>query len=133
MTQSEDLQGYRNGLAAGELRGQYCAPCERYQWPPRPACMGCRSFEVDWVRLPPTASLHTWTVVARTKLPGFEDKVPYAVGVLEYGDLRIRLVGHLATAPDALRVGDQFDWAVEPSADGSPQPVWRPAVAAEVA
>ena len=133
MTQIEDLRGYHDGLAEGELRGQYCTPCDRYQWPPRPACADCRSFEVDWVRLPPTASLYTWTVVARTKLPGFEDKVPYAVGVLEYTDARIRLVGHLDAKPDGLRVGDEFAWSVEPSADGSPQPRWRPAGAGKAA
>ena len=133
MTQSEDLQGYRDGLAEGELRGQHCRSCDRHQWPPRPACAHCRSFDLEWVRLPPTASLYTWTVVARTVLPGFADEVPYAVGVLEYADARVRLVGRLDAEPDALRVGDEFAWSVEPSADGGPQPLWRRSGAGEVA
>jgi uncharacterized OB-fold protein len=133
MTQSEDLQGYRDGLAQGELRGRCCTECGRYQWPPRPACAYCRSFEAEWVALPQTASLFTWTVVARTRLAGFTDRVPYAVGVLEYASLRIRLVGRLDADPYGLRVGDRFAWTVEPAADGGPQPVWRPVEPGEAA
>jgi uncharacterized OB-fold protein len=131
MTQSEDLQGYRDGLAHGELRGRQCTACTAHQWPPRPACVHCRSFDVEWVTLPKTASLFTWTVVGRTRLAGFEERVPYAVGVLEYDDLRVRLVGRLDTDPHTLRVGDRFTWSVEPSPDGTPQPVWRPARAGD--
>ena len=129
MTQPSDLEGYLEGLARGELCGQRCHGCGEHQWPPRPACARCRGFDLEWVRLPAKATLHTWTVVHRTKLPGFEEKVPYAVGVLEYDALRVRVVGLLDADPDALEVGDLFTWSVNPSHDGSPQPVWRPATA----
>jgi len=129
MTQIEDLQGYRDGLDRGELCCQRCHACGEHQWPPRPACVSCRSFELGWVTLPDSAVLFTWTVVARTRLAGFEEKVPYAVGVLEYDDPQLRLVGRLDADPDRLEVGDRFSWTVEPSVDGSPQPVWRPAAA----
>ena len=129
MTQIEDLQGYRDGLARGELCCQRCNSCGEHQWPPRPACSHCRSFELEWVPLPDSAALFTWTVVARTRLPGFEEKVPYAVGVLEYQEQKVRLVGQLDADPDGLEVGARFSWTVEPSFDGSPQPVWRPVVA----
>jgi len=129
MTQIEDLQGYRDGLDRGELCCQRCHACGEHQWPPRPACVSCRSFALEWVTLPDSAVLFTWTVVARTRLAGFEEKVPYAVGVLEYDDPRLRLVGRLDADPDRLEVGDRFSWTVEPSVDGSPQPVWRPAAA----
>jgi hypothetical protein len=89
----------------------------------------CRSFDLRWVTLPDSAALFTWTVVARTRLPGFEEQVPYAVGVLEYPEHELRLVGRLDTDPDRLEVGDRFGWTVEPSVDGSPQPVWRPVAA----
>jgi uncharacterized OB-fold protein len=131
MTQIEDLQGYRDGLARGELCGQRCDACGEHQWPPRPACVHCRSFDLRWVPLPESADLFTWTVVARTRLAGFEDKVPYAVGVLEFQDPKLRMVGRLDADPDRLEVGDRFSWTVEPSVDGSAQPVWRP-VAVEV-
>ncbi len=129
MTQIEDLQGYRDGLARGELCCQRCAACGEHQWPPRPACVHCRSFDLAWVRLPDSADLFTWTVVARTRLAGFEEEVPYAVGVLEYQEPRLRLVGRLDADPDRLAVGDRFSWSVEPSPDGSDQPVWRAAPA----
>ena len=127
MTQTEDLQGYRDGLEQGELRAQCCDACGAHQWPPRPACRRCRGFGLTWVPLPPTATLFTWTVVARTQLPGFADKVPYAVGVLEYDELRIRLVGRLDADPGSLRVGDRLGWTVEQAGDGGLQPLWRPA------
>ena len=127
MTQIEDLQVYRDGLVRGELCCQRCEACGAHQRPPRPACVHCRSFDLQWVRMPDSAVLFTWTVVARTRLPGFEDKVPYAVGVLEVPERTLRLVGRLDADPDGLEVGTRFSWTVEPSADGSPQPVWRPA------
>lgn len=125
MTQPSDLQGYRDGLAEGELRGQRCTSCKRHQWPPRPACSHCRSFETEWVPLPATAFLYTWTVIHRTTLPGFEERTPYAVGVLEFTDRRIRVVGQVAEDPATLQIGEQLAWSVEPSFDGSPVPVWR--------
>ncbi len=126
MTQIEDLQGYRDGLARGELCCQLCKACGEHQWPPRPACVHCRSFDLQWVPLPDSAALFTWTVVARTRLAGYEERVPYAVGVLEYPERKLRLVGRLDAEPDRLEVGDRFTWTVEPSVDGSPQPVWHP-------
>lgn len=120
-----DLEGYFDGLAEGELRGPFCGPCDGPWWPPRPVCPRCGADPVEWRSFPRVAELHTWTVVGRSTLPAFQDAVPYAVGVFEFADEGVRVVGHVESAPELLEVGAPMTWAVREEAVDGPQVRWR--------
>ncbi|HVM40349.1 MAG TPA: MaoC family dehydratase N-terminal domain-containing protein, partial [Acidimicrobiia bacterium] len=46
---NQDNQFWWDGIAAGELRIQRCASCERLRHPAQPACAACGSLEWDWI------------------------------------------------------------------------------------
>lgn len=126
MTIDTELSGYHDGLADGELRAPWCPSCERFSWPPRPACPHCRCGDAEWRALPRTASLFTWTVVGRSTLPGFRGTEPYAVGVLEFADAGIRVIGYIESPPGELRTGMPMTFEVRPRGELGPQASWRP-------
>ncbi|GAA4491779.1 hypothetical protein GCM10023094_56520 [Rhodococcus olei] len=121
-----DLLEYEEGLAVGELRGPRCLDCERHWWPPRAACIHCRSSRTEWVTLPRVGNLFTWTTVGRTSLPDFRDRTPYAVGIFELPDIGIRLVGHIRAPLYSLHIGMPFTWQVDGSPAAAPPIVWQP-------
>ncbi|GAA0276851.1 hypothetical protein GCM10009527_086550 [Actinomadura nitritigenes] len=125
-----DLAGYREGLAAGELRAQRCEGCARTFWPPRPACPRCGCPDTAWVRLPDTGELFTWTVVAHTRLEGFQEEVPYPVGMISVPEAGIRMIGRIGAPAADLEIGMPVRWGLAESPAGGRQPVWTPVPAA---
>ena len=121
--ESQDLAGYREALLAGQLAGQRCDRCRRHWWPPRPACPRCGSLDFAWVTLPREAELFSWTVVAHPTLPAFSDRVPYAVGVMAFHDIGIRVVGFVDGAPENLSIGLRMAWEVPPNRSTDAPPV----------
>lgn len=120
-----ELSGYHDGLARGELCAPWCPPCGRFSWPPRPLCPRCRSGDAEWRPLPRSASLFSWTVVGRTTLPAFAGTEPYAVGIMEFADAGVRVVGLIESPPDELSVGAPMTFDVRPRGDLGPQACWR--------
>ncbi|MBC3192973.1 OB-fold domain-containing protein [Pseudonocardia sp. C8] len=125
MTTDSELAGYHAGLAAGELRAPWCLACERFSWPPRPVCPHCTAGHVEWRPLERSASLFTWTVVGRSTLPEFHGTEPYAVGVLDFEDAGIRVVGYIDASPDELYIGAPMTLQVRPRGSLGPQACWR--------
>lgn len=129
MSDHMDIQGYVDGLTDGVLRLQHCSKCDRTQWPPRPSCAACSSDELDWRRCPDVAEVFTWTVVNHTRLSGFTDLTPYAVGILEIPDLQVRLIGRIDGPPDAVTFGARCRWHLASGPDGTSVPLWTLEVA----
>lgn len=120
-----DLAGYLAGTADNELRVQQCTRCGRKRWPPREGCAQCGGLESSWVRVDPVGVLYTWTVVWNTSLAGFQDRVPYAAGVIELGDSEIRMLGYIDSAPSELQMGGQMAASFEEVQPGLKVPVWK--------
>lgn len=69
-----------------ELRVQGCAACGRLRFPPKPRCPHCLSDKTDWIRLPGTGALYTFTVVHHVVEPGLIGIQPYNVAVVTLDD-----------------------------------------------
>jgi uncharacterized OB-fold protein len=69
--------------ARGELRFQRCADCGTWRHPPRVMCARCASDRWEWARSSGRGRLFSWTVTHQGLAPGFGDRVPYAVAVVE--------------------------------------------------
>lgn len=127
MTQMEhELVPWSEALERGDLTAPFCAACDRTFWPPRCACPQCLSTEIDWRVLPPTATLYTWTEVHRTTLEAFAGHVPYVVGVLDFEESGIRLIGFVDAPCGTVAFGQRFRWRIDRSITGDPVPLWEP-------
>lgn len=82
------------GTRQGELRVQRCAACERFRWPPHPACSECLSFDTDWVAVAPRGTLYTWNICNQAMHPAFRDATPFAIVIVALDEAPgVRMLG----------------------------------------
>lgn len=89
---------FRAGLARGELLIQKCNACGKLNMYPRHACPHCQSESLGWQRVSGKGVLHSFTVLRLGPPQGFENELPYALGVVKL-DEGVQLLGRLV--PDA--------------------------------
>jgi uncharacterized protein len=70
------LAPFWSALANGYLAFPRCTSCLHFQWYPEDACDDCQSEDLVWTPVRPGASVHSFTVLRRTLLPGFGTPLP---------------------------------------------------------
>jgi uncharacterized OB-fold protein len=115
---SQLVAGYRAGLRRGELLIQRCGACGNAQMYPRYRCTRCQSAELGYEPAVGRGKLLTYTVVRAVPPKGFENDLPYALGVvrLEEG---VQLLGRLL--PD--RFGDWRSYDCDSAVEFAPASV----------
>jgi len=78
-TKVSDFAGY---LKDGHLMGSKCKKCGTTSFPPRADCESCMSGDFEFFEVTGKATLHTYTKIVAAPT-GFEDEVPYIVGVVD--------------------------------------------------
>ena len=69
-------------LKDGRLMGSRCKDCGAFSFPPRADCDACMSGNFEFVELSGKSTLQTFTKIVAAPT-GFEDVVPYTVGVVD--------------------------------------------------
>ncbi|MCW2883377.1 MAG: uncharacterized protein QOE54_1498 [Streptosporangiaceae bacterium] len=94
---------YWEACRRGELALQRCAACCRFVHFPEPACPFCGGTELPYTKVSGQGTVHTFSVVERTFLPGF--RTPYVIawvdlpeGARAFGDI-------VGCPPDEVRIG----------------------------
>jgi uncharacterized OB-fold protein len=72
-------------LKDGQLMGSRCKKCGATSFPPRADCGECMSGEFEYFELSGKGRLHTFTKIVAAPT-GFEDVVPYIVGVVDLAE-----------------------------------------------
>ncbi|WP_435969538.1 Zn-ribbon domain-containing OB-fold protein [Streptomyces sp. Qhu_M48] len=99
----EDGAPFWEYAARGELRVQSCADCGELRFPPRPCCPHCQSFASEWRRMSGRGRIWSYVLPHPPLLPEYAAQAPYNAVLVELADApRIRLVGNVVAAPDAL-------------------------------
>ena len=113
------VSDFRAGLAAGELLIQNCGDCGKPNMWPRYACPHCQSENLGWVKSEGKGMLHSFCVLRQGAPEGFEDDLPYAIGVVKLAEgvqLLARLEAHGDDDWSAYRCDDLVEFvAVEPA------------------
>ncbi len=91
--------GFRAGLAQGELLVQKCNDCGGLNMYPRHACPHCQSLSLGWQKASGRGILHSYTVLRQGAPQGFEGDLPYALGVVKLQE-GVQLLGRLIPDPD---------------------------------
>ena len=60
-----------------------CTNCGTFRLPPAPFCWVCQAQAVEWVELPGTGTVYTYTVVRHPLHPDLAEVVPYVSGLIE--------------------------------------------------
>ena len=104
-----DYAPFWEGARRHELLVRRCKQCGECQWPPRPMCSHCHSFDFEWVKASGKGTLYTYTVAYRAFHPAFQNDVPYGVLVVEL-DEGSRLMGNSeGIEPENIRIGMRME------------------------
>ena len=108
---------YYAALERGELAIQSCGSCGKKIMYPKYACPFCAGTDLGWVRSAGSGTLHSFTVQRVGAPTGFEDDLPYALGVVKL-DEGVQLLGRLR--PDADGGWDSYSCDVRVQFDAVP-------------
>ena len=103
---------------------QRCADCERWIWYPRSACTGCLGEDLRWTDVAGAGSVYAVTVHHRPGVAEMNDRVPYAVALVELQEGVRMLTNIVDCDPESVRIGQQVLVAWEALSDGRNLPVF---------
>ncbi len=100
-------------LRRGHLSTTRCPKEGTLLWPPRVACPGCHTTELEWVDLPMRGRVYAFSAVLAGAPLGMEADVPFVVGLIDLDGAPLRLFGRIVGRGWAdCRIGMPVD--VEP-------------------
>lgn len=112
------------------LLGARCRQCGTFRMPPAPFCWVCRTQGFDWVDLPGTGRVYTYTVVRHPLHPDLSEVCPYVSAVIELDGTQgagARMLANVIDCdPDAIDVGIPVEVVFEHSGHELPTPRFRP-------
>ena len=111
------------GLRAGEVRVQRCAPCGHWIWAPQPLCPRCHSFDLTWPVVEPAGTVYSWTRTWQPFTPELSGHLPFVVVLAELASAGgRRLLGVLRDGDGAdVRIGQPVRGVIDPA----PRPILR--------
>ncbi len=130
----EANQAYWDGAQDEQLVLLRCAACATYVHPPtQTMCPNCRSEELRPTAVSGKGTIYSWSVMHSGGNPGFEDKLPYAVLVVELVEQRgLITIGNLVDGdPADLAIGRPVEVCFEKVNEEVTLPQWRLAPAGD--
>jgi len=124
---------YWDGAQDGKLVLLRCPACATFVHPPvRDTCPSCRHEGLEPAEVGGQGAVYSWSIMHSGGNPGFEDKLPYVVLVVELDEQPgLITIGSLVDdAPGELRVGAPVEVTFEKVDDEVTLPQWRLAAAA---
>lgn len=106
---------YWEGTQKHELWVQRCEACGKHQWGPEWMCHNCRSFDVGWADVDPTAVIYSWERPHHPVHSALADQGPYLVVLVElpHAD-NLRMIGNLVGDPlQAVEIGASVEAVFE--------------------
>jgi uncharacterized OB-fold protein len=111
-----------------ELRIQCCADCGTFRHPPVPVCAQCRSMRRDWVAVPGTGTVFSYTIAAHPTHASLRGRAPYNIAVVLLdgaGDVRlVTNIMDIANEDIAIGIRVRLQW--DELADGQCLPRFVP-------
>jgi uncharacterized OB-fold protein len=116
---------YWRAALAGRLEIQLCRACARHQFYPRPFCIACLADDLEWVEASGRGHVYTWTVCHVAAHPAFENRVPYALAMVELDEGVRMLAGIVDSDLARLAVGARVRVCFEPIRDDFALPMFQ--------
>jgi len=126
----ETTQPFWDAAAEDRLVAPRCTTCGTFRVPPSPFCFECQQQAVEWVELPGTGTVFTFTVVRHPLHPDLGPACPYVSGVVELdgtqGAGARMIVNFVDCDPATLAIGDPVEIVWEHFESGMSTPRFRP-------
>ena len=126
-TPSEDSRPYWEATRNHELKLQQCRVCKAFRFPPAEVCPECTSDAYDWNPVSGKGRVFSFVIYHRAYHPGFQDEIPYVVGVIELDEGPRMLSNVVGCKPEEVRCDMPVEVAFEDITDEMSLPKFRPA------
>jgi uncharacterized OB-fold protein len=107
-----------------------CTNCETSRLPPTPFCFACQHRTAEWLQLPGTGTVYSFTIVRHPLAPMLQDAVPYASGIIELDGTQgagARMICNIVDCDvDTLAIGDRVQIKWEHVSEDMSVPRFRP-------
>lgn len=123
-----ETRPYWEGAREGRLMLPWCEDCGRPHFHPRAVCPHCGGARLHWRAASGRGRLHTY-VINHKPAPGFEDRTPYVIAVveLEEGPRLLSNIEIADPAPEKLPIDMPLLVAFRRLTEQIALPVFRPA------
>jgi hypothetical protein len=75
-------------LEQGKVAGTRCLDCGQHFFPPRADCHKCLTSRMEWFEVAGAGKLVSYSKLEYGPM-GFQDDVPYAIALLDYGPYKV--------------------------------------------
>jgi len=127
----ESTRPFWEAALEGRLVAPRCTECGTFVLPPEPRCFNCRSTTFEFVELPGTGAIYTFTIVRHPLAPQLSEVVPYVSGVVDLDGTQgagARMIANIVDVdPDTVAIGDKVQIVFQPVSDTFVVPRFRPA------
>ena len=106
---TSQLYKFYEYLREGKLTAPKCRSCGKIIWPPQIICNGCISDDLEWIEMPKTGKIYTYTVQVAGLPLGVEPPVVYALVDFPNG---VRVYSRLVDVkPEEAKIGLEVELA----------------------
>jgi uncharacterized OB-fold protein len=106
----ESTQPFWDAALQGRLVAPRCTNCGTFVLPPQPRCFACQHTGFEFVDLPGTGTIYSFTVVRHPLAPHLQEAVPFVSAVIDLDGTQgagARMLANVIDAdPDEVRIGD---------------------------
>jgi uncharacterized OB-fold protein len=114
-------QPFWDAALEGRLVAPKCTNCGTFVLPPEPICFNCQHREFEYVELPGTGTIYTFTIVRHPLAPHLSAVVPYVSGVVELDGTQgagARMITNFVDVdPETVAIGDKVRIVFEKVSD----------------
>ena len=126
----ERTQPFWVAALKGRLVGYRCTNCGTFILPPTPFCFDCQHEQFEWVDLPGTGSVYSFTVIRHPLRPQLAETVPFVSGVIDLDGTQgagARMLANIIDCdPEAVKIGDRVRVVFETVSDTYAAPRFAP-------
>ena len=125
----EQAQPFWDAALEGRLVAPRCTTCGTFVLPPQPYCFHDQNDTFEWVELPGTGTIYSYTVVRHPLAPHLGEVVPFVSGIVELDGTQgagARMIANIVDCdPDTVAVGDKVEIAFDQVSDTYAVPRFR--------
>ena len=113
-------QPFWDAAARHRLVAPQCRACGAFRMPPTPFCPHCLSQELNWPELSGTGTIYSYSIVARSVMPGMEEIAALCPGARRIAGRRRRSPDHQhrRRSVEEIRIGAEVEVVWEDRNDG---------------
>jgi len=96
----------------GKLVTTKCSKCGHIPWPPRQICPECLSMDYEWVDMPKTGKIASWTAAYAGMPPELMSKAPIVYALVDFDNGLRMSTAILECAPEEAKTGMEVELVV---------------------